>query len=747
MKKNIFCCFLLLALLAGCGQKEPENAIFEMEDDKGTEAAAKEEEEEDAASGKTEDGLVAVADIHGMKLPYLATAKDMDCFHLDQGWLYMGKIAWNPDEERIEMRISRNDIRAGYEPQEYVVLPEAYNLLAFATDGEGNCYVYGQYAANEEAGLFSLEKYDEGGAIVWRRDYTDGELGGMGMQLSEATAVSDGRVFLYTCGTGGSVACFGQEGNLEGITVPEIENLEGLAATGDGQVFAYGTPFGQIFSTFLEIGGEESQFTSPQSFQKVFKGRGGCLCLCTRQGLWEYDTKTGENRLLWNWDDEYVQLAGDEVDMLFWEADICHILSWYHGAEQHGLYWESGTDLTFADVSLRDRGEYPEKKVITLTKAFMPDVGSWMDDLVRMYNRQSREYTLELISYDGKSDFDKFGQLEKQLLKGEGPDLMELGNVDALNLAGKGVLEDLTEYYERSNKVDWQDLLPKIQESSVLNGRNALVIPFFYIRTWVSKDAVPAEDWTLRRFLEMAQECQMFPSSNPYALLVNSMTIPYMERFIDYGKKECYFNSPEFKEILEAFAAVPSREVHKGTYSADYLEDEYLLYLWNFRSMSDYLAVRDFWGDNVDYQGVPGWEGAEHALLASDVFAMNSASTNKEGAWDFLEFLLSREVQDSAGWGFPARADSMDVYLDRSYINSEDAKAAGRVYSGAQPEEEDFAAVRDMISASSYTTIFEAGDVVDRIIKEEAAMYFSGDATLEQTAEKIQNRVMLYLNE
>lgn len=52
-----------------------------------------------------------------------------------------------------------------------------------------------------------------------------------------------------------------------------------------------------------------------------------------------------------------------------------------------------------------------------------------------------------------------------------------------------------------------------------------------------------------------------------------------------------------------------------------------------------------------------------------------------------------------------------------------------------------------MISASSYTTIFEAGDVVDRIIKEEAAMYFSSDATLEQTAEKIQNRVMLYLNE
>ncbi|HBA46344.1 MAG TPA: hypothetical protein DCZ91_00790 [Lachnospiraceae bacterium] len=66
---------------------------------------------------------------------------------------------------------------------------------------------------------------------------------------------------------------------------------------------------------------------------------------------------------------------------------------------------------------------------------------------------------------------------------------------------------------------------------------------------------------------------------------------------------------------------------------------------------------------------------------------------------------------------------------------------------GSQPEEGDFDRIKDIISASVYTSVVDKGNVVRDIVLEEAGMYFEGDATLEQTVAKIQNRVSLYLKE
>ena len=152
------------------------------------------------------------------------------------------------------------------------------------------------------------------------------------------------------------------------------------------------------------------------------------------------------------------------------------------------------------------------------------------------------------------------------------------------------------------------------------------------------------------------------------------------------------------------------------------------------------------------HQGMPGWEGGGHLMNVYDVFAMNTQSKNKEGAWDFLEFILSKKQQDSIKWAFPARTDSFNEYVERSYIGgtSVDERfvpgfSAEYAYAN-QVEEEDLAALREMVASSVYIS-GNARDAVGNIVYEEVAMFFNGGADLEQTIEKIQNRVSLYLKE
>lgn len=60
------------------------------------------------------------------------------------------------------------------------------------------------------------------------------------------------------------------------------------------------------------------------------------------------------------------------------------------------------------------------------------------------------------------------------------------------------------------------------------------------------------------------------------------------------------------------------------------------------------------------------------------------------------------------------------------------------------PTEADFENIRYMVN---HSTVRKATGQIADILYEEAGMYFAGDATLDETVRKIDNRVTLYLNE
>lgn len=113
--------------------------------------------------------------------------------------------------------------------------------------------------------------------------------------------------------------------------------------------------------------------------------------------------------------------------------------------------------------------------------------------------------------------------------------------------------------------------------------------------------------------------------------------------------------------------------------------------------------------------------------------AINVNSAHKDGAWEFISFLLGEEVQDREEWSLPpVHRESFDNWLDwyirdMSEVRFEDGHRYYPPYVGSDTSEEKREEYRRAIE--------EAGD------------YFNGSKSVEEVSSVINNRVRLYLEE
>lgn len=718
--------------------------------------------ESDADSG--EDAQVPVAEFQDLKLPVpLGTFR---FYTFNKEWFYAVSVRWDMDKQKGFWCIYRGQIADDWEAEEYVVR-EDYTLLTLLADQEDNCYLY----MRAGDGTFFLEKYNVDGELMWHSDYTASQLADKGARLTDGIITEDGRVILYDYGMGGSAFVFGAEGAFQGTFTPDVECLEGIVEGQGNRVYGYCLTGEEPILVDIEDASE--RFVCPITPLQVYGGREDGVYLCTGEGLWKYAPGTGETKRLWLWDDEYVQIDGTKV---------CHIS---RGSEtidlackrpsRKGMSWKGDT-LTFVSVGYENCQDYPEKQVVTISRSYYQNFEEYsvhhMEELVQQYNRQSRKYRVvillpdeDMISGDSREEF--FTDLEMQLMRGEGPDLIEVQALNVDNLAAKGALEDLTGYYESSDAVNSGDILEQIREAGKVMGRDIVVIPAFGLGTMRSKEKVDAADWTPLRFLEMAQGNGgvTYPEMSQEDAFWCCMGVSLGGHFVDYERRECYFDSEDFRRVLEECADWEAEimdtvradsmeeiiELLEAAGQAQFYEAQKREWQLQRESIFTMSAVLQHDKKEAYWLGYPGWNGAETELHIMDGFVMNSASKNKEGAWDFLEFLLSEELQNSIDWGFPARRDSFEDYLTYSYVRKEDAfPELGYYLDDFQiATQEDYDMVWDALDRAVYRPAgFRFSDNPIRVIlEEETGMYFAGDATLEDTVKKIQNRVTVYLNE
>lgn len=248
------------------------------------------------------------------------------------------------------------------------------------------------------------------------------------------------------------------------------------------------------------------------------------------------------------------------------------------------------------------------------------------------------------------------------------------------------------------------------------------------------------------------------------AFLQYCMGVKTADYFIDYEKKECRFDSNEFRQILEGLddwidpelitINLPpdfklGDEVPGSAGHSQQSKEEWIFQSNGVITTADIINSRE---EGLVPIGYPGWNGAENVMSTMDAFAMNSASKHKEGAWDFLEFLLSEEMQNCISWEFPVRKDSFERYLADSYQSAENECAEFNFFYEEylqKATQEDFDAIREMLDSAvyKYPGSGYSSNPLRIILEEEAQMYYAGDATLDETVKKIQSRATLWLNE
>lgn len=683
--------------------------------------------------GEDPEGFVPVAEFHDMRL---TTALDYFWkYTFSEDWLYCTARKRNGSytiQELIERNawvVYRNGIYDAFEPQVYIEREGGFPLVLLA-DRENDLFIFCQ----DDSGGFSLEKYDADGEMRWHAGYTASQMSGLGSSVGDGIVTADGRIFLFTYGQEGNVFEFGMTGELQEIYTPDVETLEGIAEGQDGRVYGYCLTCDPPVFVPLEEGGE--RFECPIVPLQVFGGREDGIYLCTGEGQWKYEPTSGRTERMWNWDDEYIQIDGAHIGHIFRGREDVRLLC----LEPHTFIWGLGDVLTFVSVTPRERRDYPPRQTVTISNA-MQDPGSHMDDMVRQYNRQNREYRVVVLPPEENSSVTEFvGALELQLIRGEAPDLINVLGTNVNSLADKGVFEELDKYYETSSAVKEGDIFEAVREAGKVGGKEILVIPSFVLGTMMTTESVPQESWTPPRFLELTQYGALYnmPMSKGEAFDFCLGARPE-EYFVDYEKRECYFDSAAFKNIL-----AECNKWEQGG-SADHKSFFDIM----LHSADSYMNYKEMY--KGEYLGYPGWSGAESVFYSSEIFAVNSASPNKQGAWDFLEFLLSEEMQDRIDWQFPVRIDSFEKYLYMTSRSAEENKSEFSYYlSDISPiTPEDIAAFQSLIDNAVFrdSTLTAVENPVRTILWEETQAYFAGDATLDETVEKIQNRVKMYLDE
>ncbi|MCM1218620.1 MAG: hypothetical protein NC331_17630, partial [Lachnospiraceae bacterium] len=411
----------------------------------------------------------------------------------------------------------------------------------------------------------------------------------------------------------------------------------------------------------------------------------------------------------------------------------------------------------------------PAKEVITI--GVIHDRSSqFLDTLVARFNRSSEKYRAELVIYgEGSRDLTELqaaiDRANMSILAGDSPDLICLYyNIVLDRYVKLGILEDLTGYLENSDVIHREDLLATALDLFTY-GEGLYGIPrTIALRTLIGRTSQVGEEpgWTIA-------EMEQFAHDHPDARLFDTCTktemlrilLEYnMKNYVDWLDGTCSFDSEEFRELLEFANSFPLEQLPDEDLTLE--NGGILLHMPLFiDTVSMYTFIREsFGGEAVTCIGYPGAYGNGAMMeICEGTFGISALSEHKDGAWEFLEFVLTDDSLPD--WGFPVNKTLLEANcleaLGLGYVYDEEGNIlydengkplTRELYTaryGCVPTPEDVDVVKYLLETAEPTNL-SWGNIFN-IINEEAAPYFHGQKTLDQVVDIIQRRAQLCVSE
>lgn len=344
------------------------------------------------------------------------------------------------------------------------------------------------------------------------------------------------------------------------------------------------------------------------------------------------------------------------------------------------------------------------------------------------------------------------------LVAGKGPDIMYISPSRLQTLQEKGVLAELTRYLPQETQ---DNLLPAALHMGMV-GDGLYGIPTDFTLVWSlinTRDIWDGDTWTVEQLLDLMEGCQNQENVLLYMengassdILLGNIILMDMENtpFIDWEKRECYFDGELFRRAMQLCKACGRNEVRMGDDSYEVIRrGDCLGATVVIMDISGFSRRAAMLGEDIYHcVGMPTDGSSGNFADAQGILVVNSRCGETRALSAFLEYLYSREGQaplrdlhTMSVLRFPADDitefyDGTKTIQNYSYVGLLEEKTDGSTYV------EEYAAFLDSCvpRPTKYIDVWN-------MVMEEAEKYLDDDQTLDNVCQIIQSRVQLYLSE
>lgn len=427
--------------------------------------------------------------------------------------------------------------------------------------------------------------------------------------------------------------------------------------------------------------------------------------------------------------------------------------------------------LMIASILLTACGQQNgQKKGITVLTLAIFEENPEVSKQVALFNQNNTSYSIEIRQYERSDQPEEDGcaRLQREILSGKGPDLIDYGSQYASSDVVGGYTENLLPWLETGAEESKGEYFTNILEAFSYNGNLYAMPVSFTLQTFAgSKQMLGGlEQWNIQEMISCyegkKEEMILYPGETKTDVFGTILT-GSMDYYIDWNGGTCSFDGDEFRKVLEFANRFPEYLEMAEDFSVKqtFLEGKALLLPLRLATPFDICRAEYIFGaSDLSYIGFPV-EGSCGTVVTSTgpMLAMSAASEHKEAAWEFIRQFLGRQYQEEIASGFPVSRsvleEKLTQYGEVEYTvedgNQKPVSKEKIFFEGEEPvdiysitkEQADI-----LMNLIASVTISIANDYqLYNILLEEAGSYFAGDKTLEEAAGMIQSRASIFVSE
>lgn len=719
---------------------------------------------------------------NGSEYVYVPEYVDMDieCNYINSvaavgDSIFLNTVSWDEDTGETTNALYKYDMMENKGEVLPNTLDENSNVSGMTPDPDGNLLMVVNSYTYEEDENGEVTDYSQS-LEMWKVSAGDGSV----TETKDISAILDDPENAYVqnfCmdGQGNLYLNNGDSGilvvdqNLNKVCNISMENwIRSMTASKEGDVYI--TTYGEnglelrkVDLTTKKLGEPVEGFNGGYGNLEFMPGATKSFLVDNSNQVSVFDLSTGTEEVLFKWLD-----ADINSDIISQRGELSDGRVWAVTRD----YNESGpASCELIILSRKNASEVPQKEQITYG-------AMWVDSNVKKaiidFNKTNEKYRITVKEYGSNvEDYQTaFTQFNADLTTANCPDIISLSNMDYHMYVSKGVLEDLYPYMEKSG-IKKEDYLENILKAYEEDGKLYGILSNFYVSSTMAKASLAGDrtGWTLEEMLDFASDKDpesLFSygsrSSIFYYCIYNNI-----DEFIDWESGKCSFDGEDFIRTLEFAAKYPEEydyQQESEGLSARIRSDKILLLDNSISSVQEFQMLTGMFGEKIAFLGYPNKERKGNLIQPTGgCMGLASKSKNKDGAWEFMQVLLSDEYQDElaegrSGYGFPVKKSSLEKRFEKDmepdYYEDEDGNKVEQsktTWGWDDFEMEIMAATQEEVDA--VRALIESAEKISgsvdeqlvNIITEESEPFFKGQKSAEDVAKIIQNRIQTYVNE